>query len=234
MIFTSKDLLYKVLDYDGLWNTSKQMLISRPSQIRLLQIEKLFAGFGIAKTNARSGSQIKEAHRYETVYSISGHLESMDRFTYLKSLTDVQYFTTGEFISDLPTEIYHDLTERIISTSKTIFPDQAETIDKESVRLNHLFSDLYGFRLSLYHLTNAFARKRINTFSPGDDYALYLRNRFFASLQINLSEIDEILCTLIDPEKKSLREEDINYPEDDLKAIDDNWQKQRKNNDNRK
>ncbi len=46
-------------------------------------------------------------------------------------------------------------------------------------------------------------------------------------METSLSETDEIPCTLIDPENKTVREEEINYPADDLKIIDEEWENER-------
>jgi hypothetical protein len=225
MMFTARDLLYKALDYDGFWNTSQQMLNTKPSQLRQLQLEKLLTGFGISKTNAKPQSQIKGGHQIVKIYFTSRHPKQMDRPTYLKTLTNFKYFATGEFISDISREKYQNLIDRIIATSKNVFPEQSEIIDKEPINLVSLFHDLYNFRVSVYHtIKYHFSKKRMKLFSTEDDYALYLRNKFILSMDTKLSEIDEILCAMIDPEKKIVKGEEINYPSDDLKAIDDEWE----------
>jgi len=227
-MFTAKDLLYKALDYDGFWNTSKRMKSSKPSQLRQLQLEKLLIGFGISKTNAKPQPQIKGDRQILTVHYISGRSKPMNRDEYLKTLTNFKYFATGEFIADTNQEKYRNLISRIITTSKSVFPDHSEIIDKEPVNLVSLFNDLYNFRLSLYHIIKySFSKKREQAFSIEDDYALYLRKNFIASMDIHLSEVDEILCTIIDPEMKSLKKEEIDYPDDDLKAIDEEWENER-------
>lgn len=224
-MLTARDLLYKALDYDGFWNTSKKMLVSRPAQIRLLQLEWLLAAFGISKLNARVNPGTKNGHYIDEVYFSSIRAKRMNRTEYLKSLTTFQYLTTGEFISDASEERYRALVGQIVSTSKSIFPEQSENIDKEPIHLVYLFRDLYQFRLHLYHMTKYdFSRKRMKLFSTEDNYALYLRNTFIGSMNASLSEIDEILCTLIDPERKSLKEDEINYPNADLKTIDEEWE----------
>ena len=227
-MFTAKDLLYKALDYDGFWNTSKRMKSSKPSQLRQLQLEKLLIGFGISKTNAKPQPQIKGGRQILTVHYISGRSKPMNRDEYLKTLTNFKYFATGEFIADTNQEKYQDLISRIISTSKSVFPHHSEIIDKEPVNLVRLFNDLYNFRLSLYHIIKySFSKKREQAFSIEDDYALYLRKNFIASMDIHLSEVDEILCAIIDPEMKGLNKEEIDYPDDDLKTIDEEWENER-------
>ena len=152
----------------------------------------------------------------------------MNREEYLKTLSNFQYFTRGEFIDDKPGEMYQELTNRIISTSKSIFPEQSGVIDNSSVSLVHLFSDLYSFRHSVYLMfTYNYSKKRIKLFSTVDDYSLHLQRKFVESMNNNLSEIDEILCTLIDPENKIIKEAEIDYPDDDLEAIDEEWENEK-------
>jgi hypothetical protein len=223
-MFTARDLLYKALDYDGVWNISKRMLNSKPSQLRQLQIEKLLLGFGISKTNEKPQSRIDGKYIIESIY-ISGQSKQMNRSEYLKKLTDFKYFTTGEFISDASPEKYQHLIDQIISTSKSIFPEQSEIIDKKPLNLVSLFKYLYNFRLTVYLMIEFdFSKKRIKLFSTEDDYALYLRKKFTTSMNAGLLEIDEMLCTLIDPENKTLKEDEINYPSDDLKSLDEEWE----------
>ncbi len=224
-MFTARDLLFKALDYDGFWNTSKKMLNSKPSKLRKLQMEKLLAGFGISKANAKPKTQTRGNLRIEHVYFTSRNSKRMNRAEYLKTLTNFRYFTSGEFILDRSQEQYQDLMDRIISTTKNAFPEQSNIIDKEPVSLVHLFRDLYNFRLSVYHMKKyTYSVKRMKLFSTEDDFTLYLRKNFISSLDIGLAETDEILCTLIDLENKTVMEDEIDYPEDDLKPLDEEWE----------
>lgn len=233
-MLTSKDLLYKALDYDGFWNTSKRMKDSKPSKSRKAQLDKLFNGFGITKKNARVQSQVpREVNTnltVRTVYSTSRNPKSMSRIEYIKTLTDFQYFTQGEFIADIDRAKYQNSIEQIISTTKTIFPERLKIIEKGPINLVRLFSNLYNFRLSVYHMFKySFSQKMSEKFSIEDDYSLYLRKKFMESMANNLSEVDEVLCMLIDPGKRKLKEDEINYPHFDLKAIDEEWLNERRN-----
>ncbi len=40
----------------------------------------------------------------------------------------------------------------------------------------------------------------------------------------SFSKVDEMLCILIDPEKKTLTEDEVDYQHFDLNAIDSEWQ----------
>ena len=218
------------MDYDGFWNTSKKMLNSKPSKLRKLQIEKLLTGFDISKVNARPPTQTKGNLRIEQIYFTSRNSKQMNRAEYLKTLTNFTYFTRGEFISDRSPEKYQDLIARIITTSKRIYPEQSELIDKEPVNLVHLFRDLYSFRHSVYAMNKYnYSRKSLKLFSTEDDYAQYLRNNFISSTETGLAETDKILCILIDPENKTVTEDEISYPVDHLKTLDEEWENERQN-----
>jgi hypothetical protein len=228
-MLTSKDLLYKALDYDGFWNTSKRMTSSKPSQARKLQLEKLLAAFGISKKNAKLQvpKKTSSGHYIQTIYFVSNRPKSMTRQEYIKTLTTFKYFSTGEFIADFDKVKYKDLIKRIISTTKRVFPEQLEIINKEPINLAHLFSNLYNFRLSVYHMFKfSFSTKMQEEFSIEEDYSLYLRKKFMESMNNNLSEVDKILCLLIDPAKRKFKEDEIAYPNYDFEILDKEWRNQ--------
>ena len=228
-MLTARDLLYKALDYDGFWNTSKRIKNSPPSKSRKSQLDKLLKVFGITKSNVRAQTQIPREEGEEDVtvlafYSTSGSPKSMSRIEYIKSLTNFQYFSRGEFIADIDVAEYHELEGQIISTAQPIFPEQSKIISTGQVNLVLLFSGLYNFRLSIYHMFKYnFGKKTTYKFSLEDDYSLHLRMNFIKSMTDNLSEVDEVLCMLIDPKKRTFSEEEIEYPDVDLEALDEEW-----------
>jgi hypothetical protein len=227
-MLTSKDLLYKALDYDGFWNTSKRMTNSKPSQARKLQLEKLLAAFNISKKNAKAKTQaarnVSKGHKIITVYSVSGRAKSMNRLEYIKTLTEFKYFSTGEFLADVDKTKHKTFIKQIVSKAKIIFPEYSGLIDTEPINLVHLFSNLYNFRLSVYHMFNySFDTKMQDSFSVEDDYSLYLRKKFMKSMNDNLSEVDKMLCILIDPAKRKLEEDKISFPSYDFKVLDKEW-----------
>lgn len=227
-MLTAKDLLYKALDYDGFWNTSKRMKDSKPSACRKAQLNKLLDGFEITRKNARANSlvsvEVNGNSTMHTVYATSRNPISMGRIEYVKTLTSLQYFTQGEFIADTDRAKYNDLIGQIISTAKIIFPAQSKLIDKEPVNLVRLFSEVYNFRHTLYLLLKHISTAKTNErFFIDDDYSLHLKKEFLKSTNDNLSEVDELLCTLIDPAKRQLNEDKIAYPTFDLESIDEEW-----------
>jgi hypothetical protein len=204
-------------------------LTSKPSQLRKSQLDKLLKAFGISKKNSKAETQaphnLSKGQKVVTVYAISGRLKSMNRIEYVKSLTDFKYFSTGEFLADIDRKRYQDLLEKISSVSKTIFPDQSKVIDKRQVNLVHLFSNLYNFRLSVYHMFQySYSRKMQEEFSIEDDYSLHLRQKFMETMNANLSEVDKTLCLLIDPEKRKFKEDEIDFSTYDFVALDKEWE----------
>jgi len=227
-MLTSKDLLYIALEYDGFWNTSKRMTNSKPSQARKSQLDKLLAAFNISKKNVQAETQaprnVSKGHKVVTVYAVSGRSKSMNRLEYIKTLTDFRYFSSGEFLADIDRAKYKTFIKQTVDKAKLIFPEHLELIETEPINLVHLFSNLYNFRLSVYHMFNyRFDTKMQEQFSIEDDYSLYLRKQFMKSMNDKLSEVDKILCLLIDPEKRKLKEDEIDYPNFDFKTLDKEW-----------
>ena len=210
---TAIDLLYKVLDYYYLWNSAERV-DSKPSQSRLLQIEKLLKGFKISKSYVNP--QIK------MLYSILGQKKALSRTEYLNTLTNLNYFSSGEFINDRPRDYYNDILFKITSTLKLVHPDWINLIDERPVDLKWLFSNLLQFRQEVYKVTYPHGGM-LEGFSAGLEFSFYLQKKFNDSITSNLTEIDETLCLLIDPEKKNVTKEEIEYPDIDLETIDLNW-----------
>lgn len=146
-MFTAKNLLYKALDYDGFWNSSKRLRDSEPSKVRKLQLDSLLKVFQIAKKNATSPSQVptrtlKDNLTIKTFYATSKNQKSLERLDYIKTLRDFQYLTHGEFIVDLDREKYQNILIQIVPVIKRNIPTEAKNIEPDSINLVHLFSNL--------------------------------------------------------------------------------------------
>jgi len=227
-MITAKDLLYKALDFDGFWNNSKQIMKSTPSKYRQQQLDKLLKGFDISKGNAKSETQVPTLGNFitQTIYSTTTHPTSMSRLEYIETLTNFKYFTTGEFIADANRDKYQFVIVKVISSIKNIFPEQSEVIEKQPLNLVQLFRNLYNCRLGLHHSINfqyKWETKMRKEFSTEYDYSLHLQGNFIKSLETNFAEIDEIICLLIDPTKRTLSEKELDYPNFDFEAIDREW-----------
>ncbi|MHA4847399.1 hypothetical protein ACX0G7_24760 [Flavitalea antarctica] len=228
-MLTARDLLYKALDYDCFWSAGTGIKDSLPAQSRRLQLEQLFKGFGIIKNNVRSESQTPyqndKDHTAIDFYSSSKNNKPLKRIQYIKKLTDFQYFREGEFLADMDEGKYEKLKGQIVSNINTVYPDKLEINTKGEVNLVRLFADLYNFRIHFHMFTYSVTHKASPSFSIAEDYGLNLRMNAVQSMTVNLSAVDELLCLLIDVEKREFNESDINYPDPDLKQIDEEWQR---------
>ena len=198
---TAIDLLYKILDYNYLWNHADRNN-SKPSQSRLLQIEKLLIGFQISKSNANP--------EVKMLYSILNEKKTLTRAEYINTLTDLSYFSSGEFINDRPSYYYDDVLFKITSTLNFIHPDWVSFIDERPVDLKILFSDLFGFRQEIYRIAYP-NQGMLEGFSAGLEYSFYLQKRLKEIITAHLTEIDETLCLLIDPQKRDITKEEIDW-----------------------
>ena len=69
-----------------------------------------------------------------------------------------------------------------------------------------------------------FNMKMQERFSVEDDYCLYLRKEFMKSMNSKLSDVDKILCNLIDPARRKFEEAEIGYPSYDFTLLDQEWE----------
>lgn len=231
-MLTAKDLLYKGLDYGGFWDTSKKMRDSPPSIARRAQLDALLMAFGIDKKNASAATQVPvETAENETVimvYSTSTNPKSMNRLEYIKSLKNFEYFSSGEFLADRDRTKYEGLISQIISTIKNSFPEQSNVIDQQPLNLVQLFRELYNCRLHFTHMVNFIDRFQINDrFSIETAFTAQVRKRSIDAMSQYLTELDDLLCLLIDPDQRSFNEAEINYPSYDLAALDAAWYQER-------
>lgn len=229
-MITANNLLYKALDYDGFWNSSKRFRDSEPSKARKLQLESLLTAFQISKKNGKSISQIPNHPNAksiitETYYSTSKNSKSLNRLDYIKTLSDFQYLVYGEFLADIDRGKYKETLSHITSTAKKIFPDKAKNIKHDSINLVRLFRSLYTTRhIAFNTFESSFLKWPRQEYLVEEEYGEYFKQKFVRNIPSNFTEIDEILCKLIDPERRSFTEAEINYPEYDLEKIDLAWQ----------
>ncbi len=210
---TASDLLHKVLDYYHLWN-SPQRKNSKPSQSRLLQIEKLLKAFDISPNNVNPGIKM--------LYSVFGQNKALSRIEYVKTLSNLSYFSSGHFLVDKPESSYTEIELKIKSTLKSLRPALSDLIDGKPMNLEWLFNDLFRFRQEVYKLTYP-NPGMLEGFVPGLEYSFYLQGKLKESIIANAKEIDELLCSLIDPQNKTINKDDIDYPDFDLESIDLEW-----------
>ena len=94
--------------------------------------------------------------------------------------------------------------------------------DRGGVFFNILFSDLLEFRQEIYKVTNPMWRLQSGG-TLGRLYSEYLKKQMRQSIVDNLNEIDDILCLILDPEKRAFNADAIHYKEIDFKEMDMEW-----------
>lgn len=210
---TAIDLLYKVLDYNYCWSSSDTKN-SKPAKIRLSQIEILSEAFGLTKNNVNPLIQIK--------YSFLGNKEKLNRSQKLNKLTNLEYLLSGEFLYDREKEANKELSDKVLSKISTLYPELEEHIIKRSVDITWLFSNLLQFRQEIYNVSYP-NEGMLEGFSAGLYYSFYLQGQLKEIIKNNLQEIDETLWLILDPLKRTINKEEINYPDVNLADIDLEW-----------
>jgi hypothetical protein len=210
---TAKDLLYKVLDYRYLWSAPHRVS-SKPSITRLSQIECLQEAFGLSKKYVNPLVQIK--------YSLVGDTKKADRARHLNKLTNLEYLLQGEFLHDREKDENKELANKIIATITALYPHMAEYINQKPVHIGWLFNNLLHFRQEVFKLTYPNGGM-LEGFSAALYYSFFLQGQLKEIIMNNLSEIDETLWLILDPQKREFAKDKINYPEADLDSIDLEW-----------
>lgn len=210
---TAKDLLHKYLNYDYLWRIHSE---DEPSKIRLQQLNILFEAFNISTKNAVP-SQVN--------YLSVGTDDIMNRKDYIAELTDLEYFTLGEFLNDRP----YATNKKVVKMATSAMGEIKErTIEgfKNEIHITWLFSSLLEYRSDAYRFAYP-PSGMMEGYSVGLYYSFYLQHKLTASMQPGLEEIDEVLWLLIDPQKRDIPLAELisqfNYPNPDLDRIDLDW-----------
>jgi len=184
-MITAKDLLLKILDYKYLWS-SPQRKDSLPAKARLAQIEVMLITFGVTKKKVPVLQQIKNL--------LPGS----------NTITDIDYFFRGDFINNRGDKLYRELDQIVRTTVISLFPDMADYIQQKHTHLVWLFNNLLLFMQEVYNLTYP-NDGMLEGFSTGLHYSFYLQAKLTDIIKTNVTEIDDTLCLLIDPQKKKLQ-----------------------------
>ena len=210
---TVRDLLYKILEYNYLW-VLPQNINSKPAKVRLSQIEILLDAFGLSKKYVNS---LILHLKYIT------NKEELDRGKHLNSLSNIQYVTYGEFLKDREKGANKEIADIALTKIKEIYPDVPERfISKKAVDVSWMFNNLFHFREAIYKMSYPNGGM-LEGFEVGFLYSLHLQKQLQEVIKNNLSDIDEALCLILDPQKRVFTNEEINYTEVDLEKIDLEW-----------
>lgn len=192
---TAHDLLIKLVDYMYLWS-SKDRWHSLPSVTRRAQILSIQKALGL--TDQTGG--------------------------YAQNLSDqTDYLVRGEFIRKRNAEANKEITDRVTTWLNATSPHLMDLIaDGRRVDIQWLFNNLLHYRKDIYIITNSTSALD-EGFSAGFSYSQYLQYNLNEIIKSNLSHIDETLCLILDPERRSFTKAEINYPDADLDSIDLYW-----------
>jgi hypothetical protein len=128
----------------------------------------------------------------------------------------------GEFLKDREFEKNKEMADRVISKMLELDPGAEYYILRKPVDIGWLFNNLLHFRQDVFKVT--YPNKGMDEgYSAGLYYSFYLQGQLKEIIKNNLSEIDETLWLILDPEKRDLGKAEINYPEADLDRIDLEW-----------
>lgn len=209
---TARDLLYKILDYGHVWSAPERS-DSKPAQVRISQIEFLAEAFALSKKSVSPLTMIKRI--------VAGKEAEISRLDYLKEYTDYQYLYTGQFIRDKPIALYKELHDKVLAFTLEHYAGLPEKYLKR-FDLQWMFQHLISFRQDIYNVTYP-AAGMLEGFSTALAYGWELQGALKSVIKDNLSEIDDTLWTILDPEKRILDKALINYVEEDLDSIDLDW-----------
>ncbi len=208
---TAKDLLHKILDYNYLW-AFPDVKNDKPATTRLAQIEVLLDAFGLTKKYANPLIEIK--YQYDGL--------TFNRRQQLDRLTNLQYVLDGEFLRDREEGADKELSEKVLLKIEELYPGSKNNINNNLIHMKWLFGNLLSFRQNIHKI--AFSKTGMSEgFSTGLYYSHYLQAQLKEIIKANLSEIDETLWEILDPLKRTVSKEEINYPDADLDKIDLEW-----------
>lgn len=221
-MLTAKDLLYKALDYTSIWNSAPYR-DTEPAKARKTQLDTLLKAFDIDIRNAKYETdtphlELEPNTISQTVYYITGSEKSLNRLEYIKKRGNIEYLTSGQFMVDRDIEKYNANLDFLLSNIKTVFSKELENRDPYSIRLPGIFSVLYMHRsVAYFSFESSFMQlQKSSEFRIEDAFTSHIKQKTRPNITQAFLEIDDILCSLIDPEKRTFTKAEIQYPEYDF------------------
>lgn len=198
---TVKDLIYKVLNYRYQWAT-KELNDSEPARIRMAQIKVLAKAFGLF-----SDVDVKKFAKND----------------YVTNDEAIRYIVAAYFLHVQSFEDVHPLLkDKILAFTRQYYPYFHESKPLRLADIRWLFNDLFQYRQKLYEVTYPFGGM-LEGFSAGLHYSVSLQSELNAIIEKNISEIDDTLAMVLDPEMRHLDTLPPDYPDADLEEIDQEW-----------
>jgi len=207
---SSKDLLYKILEFQTHWVGYSDI---KPVTARLAQLDSLIEAFQLSKKYVNPLVKI--------FYSFWGSSTDIDRATKLSQMSNLEYVLAAEFLHDRTEKSLQELAEVIQIQYVSLYSKNTfNSFELEDISI--LFSDLLTYRLDLYKLTNI-NLKIFEGFPAGIEISDHLKTSLYLSINQNIDKIDEFLCLILDPMARNFTKNEINYPDFDLDDIDAEW-----------
>lgn len=198
---TVKGLIYKVLNYRYQW-AAKELYDSEPARIRMAQIKVLAKAFGLF-----NDVDVKKFAKND----------------YVTNDEVIKHIVVGYFLREQSLEDVHPLVkDKILAFTRQhhLFFHESKPLRFSDIRW--LFNDLFHYRQKMYEATYP-SGGMLEGFSGGLYYSISLQSELNAIVGKNISEIDDILAMILDPEMRHLSTLPPDYPDADLDAIDHEW-----------
>lgn len=106
-----------------------------------------------------------------------------------------------------------------------MLPDYSDLSDSRLKRFDvrWLFQNLFGYRQEIYNATFP-VTGMLEGFSVALHYGWFLQHKLNSVIKENITEIDDTLCTILDPENRVFDKELIKYQDVDIDRIDREWE----------
>jgi len=177
---TIKDLLYKLLNYRYEW-AAKELNDSEPARIRIAQIKLLAQAFGLF-----SNEEVRKFAKDD----------------YVTNNKAIEYIVLGHFLHLQSFEkVNSSVKDKILAFTKQHYPTIHDIKPLGFSDIRWLFNDLLIYRQKLYEVTYPFGGM-LEGFSAGLYYGRSLQNKLNLTIEENISEIDDTLAMILDPEMR--------------------------------
>lgn len=211
-IWTTKDLLYKLLEFRAMtpnsdeWNETS-LKHNEPRLIRFRRINSLFKAFEL----------IHKKKKKTNFWSLLSENSKENEL----SKDEIIGFFEGNFITTRESVEYPN-SQKLIEKEKAFDSDSFKNRD-----IYQFYRHLMKYRIKVESVLN-YNSGVIEASSLGFRSAISLTNELNNELNIKIEKIDDILFEIINPKKLNFDEnvliKEYGFPKDDLNSIDiENW-----------
>lgn len=199
---TANEFLKKYFEYKCYWSV-RHGTNNKPAEIRRKQLLSVMTAFEISPVS----ENITDANK------------------------TFSFFEKGMFLKGKNNEKrYTELEEKIIEFADKIIDKRYSLNEdwKKNISYQYVFKELLSFRKEIESLYVSKGGIRLEGFgSISEHFSKYQKGKILKALKTEITEVDNVLCLLIDPEKRnfsiSVLEEKYGYPKEDLSKISTDW-----------